>query len=176
MALGDQDGTAGTCFGRSSTVDNEDLIRIGLEQHQDAIGDRDALIDPVTIGFAVFVGAVGRNVDDSKVRQRLARRCRVKISLELDHDATCAVGRRDRVAGLHEIGDGRGTGRCTPVLAPVWNAEVGGICGVRLPSRLVRRRRWLTMVPHRYSLLSTIVRALPAYGWRSLRPSDPRVA
>lgn len=43
--------------GRSNSVNNEDLVRIGLEQLQDTVAEGDALIDPVTIAIAVFFGA-----------------------------------------------------------------------------------------------------------------------
>jgi hypothetical protein len=39
LTLGDQDGPGPPRLERLGTTDNEDLIRVGLEQHQDAVTD-----------------------------------------------------------------------------------------------------------------------------------------
>ena len=50
------------------SVNDENLVRIGLEQLQDTFAEGDALVDPVTIAIAVFCSAIGRDIDDGEMR------------------------------------------------------------------------------------------------------------
>lgn len=66
--LSDQYGSGRLAVGRPDSVNDEDFVRIGLEQHQDTVADGDAPVDPVTIGISVFCCATGRDIDDGEMR------------------------------------------------------------------------------------------------------------
>jgi hypothetical protein len=52
--LCDQDGPGAPGLGRRRTVNDENLVRVGFEQLQDAVADGHAFVDPVPVAMAVF--------------------------------------------------------------------------------------------------------------------------
>jgi hypothetical protein len=53
--------------GQSHSVDDDDFVGIGLEEHQDTVADGDALVDPVMIAIAVVCSVIGRDLDDGEM-------------------------------------------------------------------------------------------------------------
>lgn len=58
----DQDGLGALCCSRFGAGTDKHFARVRHKRDEDAIADRDAFIDPVAVGIAVFSGAIGRHI------------------------------------------------------------------------------------------------------------------
>jgi hypothetical protein len=61
------------------SVNDKDLVRVGLEQLQDAVVDGNAFVVPVPVCIAELCSPIGWHIDDGEVRQRFARRGSTKM-------------------------------------------------------------------------------------------------